>query len=165
VPRTRILTTPRLVLTTWAWADVADLLVLHSDPETMRFVRQGRPESREETEELVNVYRMEQARWGWTKWRLANRHGDLVGRAGFGDHGNGRELGYTLRRDVWGRGLATEIAGALVQWHRAHASTETLLAYAAIENAPSRRVLEKVGFMPDGDVQRGGMPCHRYRLR
>src|SRR5664280_499633 len=149
VPRTTILTTPRLVLTTWVRADACDLLAVHSDPETMRFVRQGRPETGEETEELVQVYRMEHARRGLTKWRLAHRDGNLVGRAGFGDHGSGRELGYTIRRDLWGRGLASEIAGALVKWHRHHAPSETLWAYVAIENAPSRRVLEKVGFVLD----------------
>jgi ribosomal-protein-alanine N-acetyltransferase len=164
VPRTTILTTPRLVLTTWVPTDVGDLLVVHSDPETMRFVRRGRPETRQETEELVRVYRMEQAGRGWTRWRLADRHGELVGRAGFTDHGNGRQLGYTIRRELWGRGLASEIAGALVQWHRDHASTETLWAYAAVENAPSCRVLEKVGFVLDSQAQHGGMPCHLYRL-
>ncbi len=164
VPRTTILTTPRLVLTTWRLTDVDDLLAVHSDPATMRFVRQGRPETRTETEELVHAYQKEQAHRGWTKWRLADRHGDLVGRAGFADQGSGRALGYTIRRDLWGRGLASEIAEALVQWHRDHASTETLWAYAAIENAPSCRVLEKVGFRLHGDAQHGGMPCHLYRL-
>ena len=164
MPRTTILTTPRLVLTTWRRADVGDLLPVHSDPETMRFVRKGRPETRDETEELVRVYRREQAWRGWTKWRLADHQGNLVGRAGFGDHGRGRELGYTIRRDLWGRGLASEIAGGLVQWHREHAPMEALWAYAAVENAPSCRVLEKIGFVPDSDAEHNGMPCHLYRL-
>jgi [ribosomal protein S5]-alanine N-acetyltransferase len=164
VLRTTILSTPRLVLTTWELADVDDLLAVHSDPETMRFVRQGRPETRAETEELVHSYQAEQARQGWTKWRLTDHLGNLVGRAGFGDHASGRELGYTIRRELWGRGLASEIAGALVQWHRDHASTETIWAYAAIENAASCRVLEKVGFRLDGEAQHGWMPCHLYRL-
>jgi RimJ/RimL family protein N-acetyltransferase len=164
VPRTTILTTPRLVLTTWVHSDVDDLLAVHSDPETMRFVRHGRPESREETQELVHTYRREQAGRGWTKWRLADANGDLVGRAGFGDHGRGRELGYTIRRDRWGRGIASEIAEALVRWHRDHAPTETLWAYAAVENAPSCRVLEKVGFVLDSDADHSGMLCHLYRL-
>jgi ribosomal-protein-alanine N-acetyltransferase len=165
MPRVTILTTRRLVLTTWTSADAGDLLTVHSDPETMRFVRHGRPETREETEELVHLYRTEQARRGWTKWRLADRHGDLVGRAGFGAHGtSSRELGYTIRRDRWGGGLATEIAGALVEWHRDRAPAETLWAYAAVDNAASCRVLEKVGFVLDSDAEHGGMPCRLYRL-
>jgi ribosomal-protein-alanine N-acetyltransferase len=159
-----VLTTPRLVLTTWVPGDVSDLLTVHSDPMTMRFVRHGRPETKDETTELVAAYRAEQARRGWTKWRLADRQGHLVGRAGFGEHGRGRELGYTLRRDRWGQGLATEIAAALVDWHREHATAQTLCAYAATENTPSCRVLEKVGFVRAGTVDHHGIPCHLYRL-
>jgi [ribosomal protein S5]-alanine N-acetyltransferase len=145
-------------------ADAVDLLAVHSDPETMRFVRHGRPESREETEELVHLYRQQQARQGWTKWRLADHAGGLVGRAGFGHHGQDRELGYTIRRDLWGRGLASEIAEALVRWHRENASEKTLWAYVAIENAPSCRVLEKVGLVLDRNAELDGVSCHLYRL-
>ena len=164
MPRTTILNTPRLVLTTWITGDVGDLLTVHSDPMTMRFVRHGRPETRAETAELVATYRAEQARRGWTKWRLADHQGHLVGRAGFGEHGRDRDLGYTLRRDSWGQGLATEIAAALVDWHREHAVAQTLWAYAATENTPSCRVLDKVGFVHASTVDHHGMPCHLYRL-
>jgi ribosomal-protein-alanine N-acetyltransferase len=164
MPRTTILTTPRLVLTTWEHADVDDLSTVHSDPDTMRFVRHGRPETREETKDLIDVYRMEQERQGWTKWRLADRSGELVGRAGFGEHGSGRELGYTIRKDLWGRGLASEIAGALVQWHRDQTPGAALWAYAAVENVVSCRVLEKVGFVRLGDAEHSGKLCHLYRI-
>jgi RimJ/RimL family protein N-acetyltransferase len=164
VPRTTILTTPRLVLTTWSPEDVSDLLTVHSDPMTMRFVRHGRPEAKDETTEFIATYRAEQARRGWTKWRLADPQGHLVGRAGFGEHGEDRELGYTLRRDRWGQGLATEIAAVLVDWHRDHAAVRRLWAYAAAENTPSCRVLEKAGFVRTGTVDYHGMTCHLYRL-
>ena len=161
--RQTILTTSRLTLTTWLPEDVDDLAEVHSDPETMRFVRHGRPDTRRETEELVRTYREEQARQGWTRWRLADHRGTLVGRAGFVDPGTGRQLGYTLRRDVWGRGLATEIAEALVRWHHDDVPTEPLWAYAAVENLASRRVLEKVGFTLQHDTEHSGVPCHLYR--
>lgn len=38
-----ILRTQRLIVTSWLARDVDDLSVVHSDVETMRFVRQGRP--------------------------------------------------------------------------------------------------------------------------
>ena len=93
------------------------------------------------------------------------RDDTLVGRAGFGAHedGRGRELGYTLRRDLWGRGLATEVAAGLVGWHRSNSDTE-LWALAAIENVASRRVLEKVGFGYIGDADHNDTPCALYRL-
>ncbi|MGH3507312.1 MAG: GNAT family N-acetyltransferase [Nocardioidaceae bacterium] len=78
-----VLTTPRLILTTWLPVDVDPLFEVHSEPETMKFVRYGRPESRVETEQLVRHYIAEQAEQGWTKWRLADVDGGLIGRAGF----------------------------------------------------------------------------------
>lgn len=162
--RERILQTPRLVATSWLADDADDLFVVHSDAETMRFVRRGRPETRIETADLIDQYMAEQAARGFTKWRLADLDDRLVGRAGFGSHRDGREMGYTIRRDLWGQGLATEIAAALVEWHRDHAADCALYAYVAVGNSASRRVLEKVGFDSIGPEDHSGTPCELFRI-
>ncbi|MET3808146.1 RimJ/RimL family protein N-acetyltransferase [Nakamurella sp. UYEF19] len=160
-----VLVTDRLLVTTWLPGDIDDLCQVHSDPVTMRWVRHGRPETRDEVEDLIASYRNEQQNRGWTRWRVADRHDRLVGRAGFGLHhdGCGRELGFTLRRDSWGRGLATEVAGGLADWHWRNTAAE-LWAFAAVDNTASRRVLDKVGFRFEGDVEQKGVPCALYRL-
>ena len=163
MPRETILSTPRLVVTTWLPTDLADLAALHSDPLTMRYIG-GRPESREESAARLNTYLEEQSRQGWTKWRVATPVGETIGRGGFGTYGPHRELGYTLRRDHWGQGLATELATALVQWHRTHAADPELWAYAVAENTPSRRVLEKTGFHLVEIKPYGGVDCAFYTL-
>lgn len=80
--RAVVLTTSRLVLTSWLLDDVESLHEVHSDTETMRFVRNGRPETRAEVRRLVGEYIAEDAARGWTKWRLADLGGHLVGRQG-----------------------------------------------------------------------------------
>lgn len=75
----------------------------------------------------------------------------------------GGELGYTVRRDLWGCGLATEVAAGLIKWHRGNNDAE-LWALAAIENGASRRVLDKVGFCYVGDADHNVTPCALYRL-
>jgi [ribosomal protein S5]-alanine N-acetyltransferase len=168
VQRRTVLSTRRLTLTTWIEEDLDELALLHSDLETMRYVRRGRPESREESLHLLASYRQEQVDRGWTRWRIADQRGRLVGRAGFSGHGRERELGYTIRRDMWGQGLATEIAHALVRWHREHNGTDPpmrLLAYAALENLPSRRVLEKAGLVFTRYAEHNGMNCAVYGLQ
>ena len=157
-----VLTTPRLTLTSWVPGDVAALLEVHSDPESMRFVRHGRPESRVETEQLVDHYRAEHAARGWTKWRLADAEGGLVGRAGFGGDATDRQLALMIRRSHWGRGLATEIAEALVGWHLSHAGGMPLRAIAAVGNHASVRVLQKVGFVEVGTEDFDGTVCHSF---
>jgi len=160
-----VLATERLQVTSWLPEDAEDLHELHSDPVTMRWVRHGRPETRQETEALLAQYVHEQQDRGWTKWRVADCTGALVGRAGFGPYGSsdGRELGYTMRRNTWGRGLATEVAAGLIDWHRRHSEAE-LWAFAAVHNPASRRVLDKVGLSYVGPIARGGVPCVLYHL-
>lgn len=162
--RDRILQTHRLVATSWLITDVDDLFVVHSDVATMRFVRKGRPETHAETGSLINQYIAEYAAAGFTKWRVADLGGHLVGRAGFGSLKDGRELGYTIRRDLWGHGLATEIATALVTWHLTNAADSPLYAYVAVNNPASRRVLEKVGFHSLGREDHAGVPCELFRV-
>ena len=55
------------------------------------------------------------------------------------------ELGYRLRRDAWGRGLATEGATALVAMGFADQDLARIIAATMAVNRPSRRVLEKTG--------------------
>ncbi|HZC73694.1 MAG TPA: GNAT family N-acetyltransferase [Jatrophihabitans sp.] len=162
--RVQILRTQRLVLTSWLPSDVDELLAVHSDPETMSFVRHGRPETRDETASLIDRYISEDAQAGYTKWRLTDLDDRLVGRAGFGRYGDGRELGYTIRRALWGNGLATEIAAALVTWHSVHAAGVPLYACVARENPASRRVLRKIGFETIGLVEHSGLPCELLRV-
>lgn len=157
-----VLATHRLVLTSWLPGDVDALLEVHSDPETMTFVRHGRPESREETAQLIEHYIAEHAARGWTKWRLADTDGGLVGRAGFGGGDDARQISFAIRRSHWGLGLVTEIAEALVGWHQSHAGIVPLRAIAAMGNGASARVLKKVGFHQVGTEDFDGTACHSF---
>jgi len=87
---------------------------------------------------------------GFTKGRVADLDDHLVGRAGFGPLRDGRELGHTIRRDLWGRGLASEVGAALITWHQTHVAHIPLYAYVAVAHPGSRRVVQKLGFEPIG---------------
>lgn len=160
-----ILQTPRLRLTEWLPQDFPDFLALHADPEVMRYFISG-PQTPEAARRRLDELLREQQEQGWTKWRVEERGtGRTLGRAGFGlaDDGVSRELGYLLAHDRWGRGLASELAAALVEYHFAE-RRDALLAFAHVENAASRRVLEKVGFTQVGEGDWRGKPHAFYRL-
>jgi ribosomal-protein-alanine N-acetyltransferase len=59
-----------------------------------------------------------------------------------GDHG---ELGFAPHSDHRGRGLATEAAAAMIDYAFAELGMIRIAAEAAVGNAPSRRVLERLG--------------------
>lgn len=157
-----VLSTRRTVLTTWLEGDPDALFKLHSDADTMRFVRNGRPESRHEVEELVHNYICQQANFPWAKWRLADRDGHLIGRAGFGGTDDLRGISYLIARPLWGQGLATEVSSALVEWHLAKAPHARLRALVVAGNDASGRVLDKVGFQRTGTEDYQGVLCWAY---
>jgi [ribosomal protein S5]-alanine N-acetyltransferase len=163
--------TDRLAVTTWLPEDLDDLNRLHSDPVTMTFIG-GRPETREESVVRLDQYLDEQTTRRWTKWRLEDSGGRMIGRAGFGEYAEDRELGYTIDRDLWGQGLATEVATALVNWHTANPASWSpdgtgsmrLWGYAAIDNVASIRVLTKSGLRPVETREHAGRPYAFFRL-
>ncbi len=55
------------------------------------------------------------------------------------------ELGWHVRRDRWGEGIAPEAAIACRAWTFANVDTDHLIALVRPVNTPSRRVAEKVG--------------------
>jgi RimJ/RimL family protein N-acetyltransferase len=79
-------------------------------------------------------------------------------------------LGYVLAPEAWGKGLASEAAAAMIEAGLALTKAVEIFASVRVENVPSRRVLEKAGFVflatgPQGAPARGGMVlCDRFGL-
>lgn len=112
------------------------------------------PIDRAETEALVIEARRENAAGAGLAMALALRSepAGLVGMIGIEADAvaDGPRLGYWLGQPHWGRGLATEAAAAMVHAYFAYAGGAVLTANARVENAASRRVLEKSGFAACG---------------
>ena len=74
------------------------------------------------------------------------------------------ELGWIVRREYWGTGIATEAARA---W-RDHAFTrlglERIVSMVSEENVASRRVAEKLGMAVERSAVWGGLPMLMYAL-
>jgi RimJ/RimL family protein N-acetyltransferase len=65
------------------------------------------------------------------------------------------EIGYALVPTARGAGLALEATGLLVDWARGQPGVRTVSARVNPGNEPSRRLLARLGFVPDGE--RGGL--------
>ncbi|MGZ5399762.1 MAG: GNAT family N-acetyltransferase [Nocardioides sp.] len=125
-----------------------DLLVdLDSDPEVLRFIF-GRALSREESVRWAEV-RLDPAAGARGLGTWAGFEGDAfcgwwtlqVDRR---DHDTA-ELGYRLRREAWGRGLATEGSRALLDHAFGTLALPRVWAQTMAVNAGSRRVMERLG--------------------
>jgi RimJ/RimL family protein N-acetyltransferase len=72
------------------------------------------------------------------------------------------ELGYRLDPSVWGRGLATEGAAALVAEALERSDIRRVFAHTLLSNTASIRVMEKIGMTYAGPWAYKGLPGAEY---
>jgi len=58
----------------------------------------------------------------------------------------GRELGYVLSKDYWGKGLMPEAVKAVIDWLFNEVKLDFIIVGHFDRNAQSKRVVEKCGF-------------------
>ena len=142
-----VLRTARMALRPVTAADAGDLVALDADPEVMRWLTGGRPTPPDVVEREV-LPRMLAAADGGPGWLVAEDRATGAFLGWFELRpvpGRGLELGYRLRRQAWGRGLATEGARALVRLAFDELGAHRVFAETMAVNTGSRRVLEKAG--------------------
>jgi RimJ/RimL family protein N-acetyltransferase len=140
--------TSRLTLRPFTPGDIDDLGSLYSDPIAMRFLGNGTPKTRAETEERLARMIGHWAQHGLGMWALHDKEtGRFVGRCGLQPLADTAEieLGYVLHREYWGRGLATEASMAAVRFGFETIQLSRIVAIVLPENLGSRRVIEKSG--------------------
>jgi ribosomal-protein-alanine N-acetyltransferase len=109
-------------------------------------------------------------RFGYGLWTLRDRgSGAFVGRGGIQpvtiDGVDEVELGYALRPEWWGRGLATEVSRAALALAFERLDLPNVVAFTMPTNVRSRRVIEKLGFTFERDFIWSELPHLLYRLR
>jgi RimJ/RimL family protein N-acetyltransferase len=163
------LETARLLLREPRAGDAQVYHEIWSDAETVRFV--GGTKSRDEADAMIG--RMTR-HWDWYGIGLftVERKEDerVLGRVGFlvwdpkrwvngqGEQLTGTvetEIGWTLGREHWGRGYATEAALACRDWALGELGRTRLISLIARPNTASIRVAEKLGEQFERDVEGG----------
>jgi ribosomal-protein-alanine N-acetyltransferase len=74
------------------------------------------------------------------------------------------ELGYSLNHEHWGKGIASEMAGAMKQHCFTDATVTEIVAVTELENTSSQRVLEKAGLKRVDNLIRNGEELAYFRL-
>lgn len=168
----KILETTRLLLREFTPDDADALALVLSDPETMRYY--PAPYDRAGVEQWIERNRRRYHEDGVGLWAmdLKEPKGSEVQKT-IGDCGiivqqvEGKrfyEIGYHLRRDFWGQGLATEAAVACRDWAFAHLKTERLISLIRPENLASRHVVERSGMTIWKEVNWRGLSHYVYSI-
>ena len=75
------------------------------------------------------------------------------------------EVGYGFYPEYWGRGLATEAAGACVRIGRARLGLPSVVAVTLPTHAASQRVMVKAGLAYEREIVHEGLPHVLFRTR
>jgi RimJ/RimL family protein N-acetyltransferase len=150
--------------------DLDDMARLLGDAEVMRFY--PRPKTRDEALAWIEWNLANYAEHGYGLWILETAAGEFVGDCGLtwqSVNGDRKlEVGYHVRRDLQGRGYATEAAAASRDAARALGVVDELIAIIHPENRASERVAEKIGMHRVEDDEGGPLPARHVlsmRLR
>lgn len=156
--------TARFSLRKFTSEQVGSYHLLTGSERVMRFVT-GRAFTWAETEEkfariLAKSAQDEHA----GVYAIHDKHtGGFVGAAAVMWEPSGRvEIGYRIVETHWGKGIATEVAEALLRFATGVLQARTVVAYVDAENAASIRVLEKIGMRRSATHTEEGRVEHEY---
>src|SRR5262249_51921733 len=141
----------RLVLRMFRESDLDAYAEMCGDLDVMRFIGDGHPLSRAESwRHMAMILGHWQLR-GFGLWAVEERStGLLAGRVGCWQPEGwpGFEIGWTLRRQFWGRGYATEAALASLDFAFSRLGQARVISLIDPENGPSIAVAARVGMSP-----------------
>ena len=161
------LETERLRLRAFRNEDLDAYAPMCADPEVMRYLGTGVTLSRGDAWRSMAGFLGHWALRGYGMWALEEKAtGAFVGRAGFlnPEGWPGFELGWTLGRQHWGRGYATEAARRALDYAFEELAQPRVISLIRPGNEPSKRVAERLGQKPVREIELLGGPATVYEV-
>lgn len=160
------LETERLILRMWREEDFEEYARICADPEVMRYIG-GKPYSRLEAWRhmayLVGHWQLR----GYGHWAVEEKaSGRLIGRLGlqYPEGWPGCEVGWTLARECWGRGYATEGGRRALEYAFTEMGREHVISLIHPENSASIKVALKLGEKIEGRTEVLGIDVLIYGI-
>jgi RimJ/RimL family protein N-acetyltransferase len=161
--------TERLLLRQWRDEDVQPLAEIYTQSE---FLEHMPARDLEQTRTQIAQLRQRWTNDGFAQWAAEDvQTGRLAGRIGLLRHHDWPmepspvEVGWTLHRDWWGRGLATEGGRATVAlWRELLVDDARLLSITTPANTRSRAVMRRLGLTERGTARWHGLDVVWYAL-
>ena len=142
--------TPRLLLRQWRDADFAPFAALNADPRVMEYF--PAPLSRAQSDAMAERCLALIGERGWGLWAVeTKRESAFIGFVGLNSPADELpfspcvEIAWRLGFEHWGKGYASEAAGAAlcVGFERLH--LEEIVSFTALDNRRSQAVMRRIG--------------------
>jgi RimJ/RimL family protein N-acetyltransferase len=163
--------TERLILRAFRRDDLDAFAATMVDPEIVRHLS-IEPLSREDSFRRMFLAAGQWPILGIGMWAVEQKSdGRLVGQLGFFDMEREMtpsligfpEMGWIFDRSVHGQGIAREACEAALQWLEREAGPVEVPAIINIDNFPSMKLAEKLGFVREADGNYKGEPIAIFR--
>ena len=148
--------TERMILRPWRESDLADLYEYASVKGVGENAGWNPHASLEESEKILQMFMSHRKVFALE----LKENGKVIGSLGLEEpnpdpveDGYGREIGYVLSKDYWGRGLMPEAVRGVIDYCFKILSYDFLTCGHFVQNNRSRRVIEKIGFTYFGESE------------
>jgi RimJ/RimL family protein N-acetyltransferase len=146
--------TPRLTLRRFTPDDLEWLVTLYADEDVTRYL--GGTRTRVEVEEMLarRIIEYYDRHPGFGIWMTLDRRTSEPLGFHLLNHIQGEtiiQVGFALRREAWGRGVASEMAESLLRYAFTTLGLPHMVGMANRGNVVSQHVLEKIGLRRNGE--------------
>lgn len=169
IPTIERVQTPRLVCERLRMEHLDEVSQLLRDPRVARTLwpHARVPGEQDVVESMLDKER-HWARFGFGLWLLRDHAtGEMVGRGGlqwtFVANQSEVEVGWAIVPERWREGLATELGQASIEVAFGALALDEIIAFTLPDNVASRRVMEKTGFVYEGEMVHAALPHVLYR--
>lgn len=162
-----IFETERLIVRPYTKEDADNFFAMNGDEEIVRYIRPAK--SREECDAfLLETIAAVEANPQMGRWAVNEKStGRFVGSFAviFIEGTEMIQLGYALLKNEWGKGYATELTKAGINYVFTVMNLPLIYAVTEIEHTASQQVLLKAGFKPETLFTEGEKELQRFILR
>ena len=162
-----IFETPRLFVRHWGVEDLGNLHDLYSDPAISELIgpKLNIQETKQIFEDQLIQYHMQpyEGRYVIIEKDTDSFIGTFLMRAT--RVSNSIEIGYAIKKEDWGKGLATEVVGQSIEYIFQSTSYNAIYAFTEISNVNSKNVLDKCGFTQEDNFFEDGDELNAFVIR
>ena len=160
-----VLQTKRLILRDLEMGDADPLAAIYADYDVMKYIGSGVVLKRENAEKSIKGWEKYQKEKGYANWAVEDKNtGLLIGMCGFSEIPDKTdiEISYLFAKEYWGKGNATEIVSAVMEYGFQVLKLGRIVALVYPENSASIHVIEKMEMHYEKEVEFWGKKLLMY---
>jgi len=157
----------RLIFRRFTLDDLPALIEQRSDPEVNKFLGGTKLQNAEALGKRIRFYMSCYESHGIGMCAMIWKpSGDIIGSAGLQplDGTDEIEVGYSMVKEYWGKGIGTEAARSWLDHGFQSAGLDRIVAVAHTENWASRHIMEKLGMTYEKSESHYGAECAFYAI-